>query len=434
MNLTEDQILTLAPDEASKKAGKDLANPAKWVTKGRSTGAVWGECQGSGSKPYQTAIDLSNIAFKCSCPSRKFPCKHGIALGLLFTRNSASFSSTEAPAWVTEWISKRAQKKTEVEEKVKEKPVDEAAQAKRQAAREQKVADGLDELLRWTKDLVRGGILNVPEKGYPFWEGMARRMVDAQAPGLAGLVKGLGNTNFFKEGWQTPFLDGLLNLYLLAKGYQNKDHLSPLLVQDIRTWIGFTVNAEELKAQTGVLDHWLVVGKQVTNDDNLTVERNWLYGINTGQFALVLQFIIRGQNATLLLSPGMCIEAEVVYYPSVAPMRALVKRHISSTIKTELNGLASWKEVAEAETALCATFPVRSDRPYAVAGVTPVQSNGRWWLKDSRGDMVYLKEDFASLWKLLAVSGGYPLDMVVVGRETEYEPLGVWSAQTYKPL
>jgi hypothetical protein len=32
VNLTEDQILTLAPDEASKKAGKDLANPAKWVS------------------------------------------------------------------------------------------------------------------------------------------------------------------------------------------------------------------------------------------------------------------------------------------------------------------------------------------------------------------------------------------------------------------
>jgi hypothetical protein len=434
VNLTEDQILLLAPDEASKKAGKDLANPSKWVTKGASAESVWGECQGSGSKPYQTAIDLSNLAFKCSCPSRKFPCKHGIALGLLFARNSTAFSSTESPAWVAEWIGKRAQKKTEVETKVKEKPVDEAAQAKRQATREQKVADGLDELLRWTKDLVRGGILNVPERGYPFWEGMARRMVDAQAPGLAGMIKSLGNTNFFKEGWQTPFLDGLLNLYLLAKGYQNRNNLSPLLVQDIRTWIGFTLNQEELKARTGVLDHWLVVGKQVTDDDNLTVERNWFYGINTKQFALVLQFIIRGQGATLLLSPGMCIEAEVVYYPSVSPLRALVKRQISSTAKGEINGFASWKEVAEAETGLCENFPVRSERPYAVAALTPVQYNGRWWLKDSSGHLVLLRENFAGLWKLLALSGGHPLNMVVVGKEMEYEPLGVWSAQTYKPV
>lgn len=433
MNLTEDQILLLAPDEASKKSGKDLANPAKWVTKGASTEALWGECQGSGSKPYQTAIDLSNIAFKCSCPSRKLPCKHSIALGLLAARNSAAFAATKAPAWVSEWIGKRAQKEEKMPE-TKDKPIDEAAQAKRQAAREQKVADGLDELLRWIKDLVRGGILNVPEKGYSFWEAMSRRMVDAQAPGLAEMIKALGNTAFYKEGWQTPFLEGLLNLYLLAKGYQNKETLSPLLVQDIRTWVGFTVNQEELKLQTGTLDHWLVVGKQVTDDDNLTVERNWLYGINSKQFALVLQFIVRGQGAALLLSPGMCIEAAVVYYPSVTPLRALVKGQSSSATRVEIKASASWKEVAETETGLCEAFPLRSERPYAVSGLTPVQYNGRWWLKDDGNDLVQIKEGFAGLWKLLALSGGWPLNMVLIGKEGAYEPLGVWAAQTYKPL
>jgi len=49
-----------------------LANPAKWVSKGANEQALWGECQGNGSKPYQTQIDLSNIAFKYSCTSRKF--------------------------------------------------------------------------------------------------------------------------------------------------------------------------------------------------------------------------------------------------------------------------------------------------------------------------------------------------------------------------
>ena len=104
MNLTEDQILTLAPDEASKKAGRDLANPAKWVTTGATETAVWGECQGSGSKPYQAGIDLANLAFKCSCPSRKFPCKHGIALGLLYARGSNSFTTTAAPPWINRLV------------------------------------------------------------------------------------------------------------------------------------------------------------------------------------------------------------------------------------------------------------------------------------------------------------------------------------------
>jgi hypothetical protein len=431
VNLTEDQILTLAPDEASKKAGKDLANLSKWASKGANEQALWGECQGSGSKPYQTTIDLTNLAFKCSCPSRKFPCKHGIALGLLFVRQSSLFTKTEAPAWVTEWISKRAQKEEKKAEK-KDKPVDEAAQANRQQAREQKVADGLEELLTWIKDLVRNGIINVPDKGYVHWDGMAKRMVDAQSPGLAGMIRGLGTINFFREGWQSVFMDSLLNIYLVAKGYQNKETLDPLVVQDLRNWVGFTQSQEELKEQQGILDTWLVLGKQVSEEDNLTVERNWLYGINTNQYALVLQFIVKGQGATVLLSPGMYIEAELVYFPSASPLRALIKRQTGTTAKAPLHLFGSWKEVAEAEAAVCSAFPVRTERPYVITEILPVQYNGGWWLKDANNNLAAIKEDFGSIWKLLALSGGHSLNMAVVGKENRYEPIGVWDAQTYK--
>ena len=75
LNLTEEQIIQLAPDAASVKAGKGLAVPSvkagkglavpgKWVLLACSERAVWGHCQGSGKNPYQTAIDLNDIAFK----------------------------------------------------------------------------------------------------------------------------------------------------------------------------------------------------------------------------------------------------------------------------------------------------------------------------------------------------------------------------------
>src|SRR6185436_6036947 len=78
MNWTEEQVLSLAPDESAKKSGRELASPSKWVSRSANEKALWGECKGSGANPYKTQIDLSNIAFKCSCPSRKFPCKHGL--------------------------------------------------------------------------------------------------------------------------------------------------------------------------------------------------------------------------------------------------------------------------------------------------------------------------------------------------------------------
>jgi hypothetical protein len=433
MNLTEEQILTLAPDEPSKKAGKELANSSKWVTKGFNDQAIWGECQGSGSKPYQTQIDLSNIAFKCSCPSRKFPCKHGIALGLLYARQQSSFIQTEMPAWVSEWINKRSEKEEKKIEK-KDKPVDEAAQAKRQQAREQKVTDGIEELLTWIKDIIRNGIINIPEKNYQFWDGMAKRMVDAQSPGLAGMVRGLAGINFFREGWQSNFLDAVLNIYLVAKGYQNKDSLEPLVLQDLRNSIGFTINQDELREQQGTKDLWLVAGKQVSEDDNLTVERNWLYGINSNQFALILQFIIKGQGASALLSPGMFIEAELVYYPSAAPLRALIKQQVTANEKSLHRSFDSWGEVVEAETAICSQSPVRNERPYVIRELLPVFFNNCWWLKDRNDDLISIREDFSKIWKLLALSGGSALDMVVLGSENNYQPIGVWHNQIYKAI
>jgi hypothetical protein len=84
LHWTAEQILKLAPDAVSAKAAQGLLAPKKWTSLGANESVLWGACQGSGANPYQTQIDLAEPAFKCSCPSRKFPCKHGLALFLLF--------------------------------------------------------------------------------------------------------------------------------------------------------------------------------------------------------------------------------------------------------------------------------------------------------------------------------------------------------------
>src|SRR5687767_7589875 len=105
-----EQIIALAPDAASAKAGSALANKSKWVTLGGNERVVWGECLGSGKNPYQTQIEVTEPAFKCSCPSHKFPCKHGLGLFLLWVAQESAFTQKEPPAWVTEWLAKRHSK------------------------------------------------------------------------------------------------------------------------------------------------------------------------------------------------------------------------------------------------------------------------------------------------------------------------------------
>ncbi|WP_344295063.1 SWIM zinc finger family protein, partial [Streptomyces synnematoformans] len=117
-----DQVLGLAPDASSRTAGSKLAAAGPWAESGAAGGAVWGLCRGSGTRPYQTVVDLQGPAYKCSCPSRKFPCKH--ALGLLLRWAGGEVPETppaaEAPGgegdggavpeWAAEWLASRREK------------------------------------------------------------------------------------------------------------------------------------------------------------------------------------------------------------------------------------------------------------------------------------------------------------------------------------
>lgn len=97
MELTSESVLALAPDASSVKAAPSSAQTRPVATLGFNENAVWGECKGSGSKPYQVEADLSGPVFKCTCPSRKFPCKHSLALLLLRVQQEAAFTRAKRP-------------------------------------------------------------------------------------------------------------------------------------------------------------------------------------------------------------------------------------------------------------------------------------------------------------------------------------------------
>ncbi len=99
---TQEQILSLAPDASSAKNGKSLAVRHKWLSLSYNEQAIWGECQGSGKNTYRTQIDITEPAFKCSCPSRKFPCKHGLGLFLIFANTKDNFHNSTPPDWVSQ--------------------------------------------------------------------------------------------------------------------------------------------------------------------------------------------------------------------------------------------------------------------------------------------------------------------------------------------
>ncbi len=431
MTWTEEQIIALSPDASSAKSGKDLAKPAKWVTTGVSERALWGECQGSGSFPYRTQIDLRDTAFKCTCPSRKFPCKHGLGLFLLYIHQSGTFGLAQEPDWASEWLDKRGEKVQKKAEPQTAEVPDGKAQARRIEARRAKVEAGIEEIELWMKDLIRNGLITAPEKSPKFWHTASSRMIDAQAPGLAGMIRSLGEINYFSDNWQSQALTQLAKLYMAVQGFKRIDTLPEALQADIRSIIGWTLKAEELKAHAGIHDHWLVLGRQTEQEGDITVQRNWLYGVNSAQFALILNFAYRTQTIDVSLVPGTAMEAELVFYPGNLPLRAVLKDRVQTVEFSNLPGMASWQSVAHQYAAHCSLFPWLNQWPVIVDNITLFLLEKRWVLADRDKRIAPLDKRFDKIWKVLAYSGGYPLPMFFIRESNHFLPLGLWYKGRY---
>ena len=427
---TTDSILGLAPDPASAKAGQALASPRKWATLGSTDAAVWGECQGSGKNPYQTQIDLNEPAFRCSCPSRKFPCKHALGLFLLLANQAASFTEHSPPGWVTEWFSSRANRaerkaaKAESQGAQAEKPVDEAAQRRRAASRQSKVTAGFAELEVWLRDLVRHGLAALQSNPPSFWEQQAARLIDAQAPGAARMVRDIAGAAAHTRDWQSRLLERLAKLYLLVEGYKRIDTLPGETQADMRAAIGWTVSQNELLDGKGVHDTWLVAGQRTEEEDRLRVRRTWLLGETSGRSALVLQFAHGNQPMDATYMVGSAIEAELVYYPSAHPLRAMVKVHGPVNPKAaSLIGHLEFDAAIAAFAGALARNPWLEQYPVALGSVIPLRRDGRWVLRDAAGSLAPVANRFKKAWELSAVSGGHPLSV-----------FGEWDGERLLPL
>ncbi len=435
---TTEQILALAPDASSTRAGKDLATPRKWLSLGHNEQAAWGECQGSAKLPYQTQIDLSEPAFHCTCPSRKFPCKHALGLFLLLESQPDAFSQKTPPDWVTEWLTARTQrtqqraKKEKKKEKRTESVADPDAQARRAAERQAKVAAGLKELELWLHDLVRHGLATVQGQPYSFWEAPAARMVDAQAPGMARLLREMAGIPSSGEGWQARLLERLGRLHLLLEGFKHLDLLPPETRADLRTQIGWTQNQEEFLGEPGLRDRWLVLGQRVEEEDRLRVQRTWLLGRDGGRAALLLHFAHNSQPLDTTLVPGISLDAELVFYQGAYPLRALIKnRHAPPTPLDAAPGYDNISDATGAYAAALARNPWLERFPVALQAVIPTHCDGKWAVRDSAGHCLPLAPRFERNWQLLALSGGRQLALFGEWDGDHFLPLSVWAEGSF---
>jgi hypothetical protein len=418
------RVEQLAPDAASFKAAQGTAKPGKWNNLGRDARLVWGECQGSGSNPYQVRADLVDVTYKCSCPSRKLPCKHTLALLLMLAAGSVKEGAP--PEFVNEWSANRAKRAEAKQVKAaaaSDKEVDKEAQAKRIEKRETRIGDGLAQLETWLADIVADGLAATRAQGEAFWEKMAARLVDAQAAGLARRVRELGWASASRE-WQTELLAGIARLQLLIDGYRALDRLPAPLAAEIRSMIGWTQEQAQLREREGVRDHWQVIARRQTHDETLTTQTTWLHGANSRKFALVLEFAVGAQPLPITYSVGQVLDAELVFFDGEPTIRALEKaRHGSEPRRVELPDGAGVAALQSTFAAALARNPYLDRLPFVLSGVRPVLApDGRLQLRDDAGRSVFVAATCRHQWELIALSGGRALCL-----------FGEWNGRVFDP-
>jgi hypothetical protein len=291
--LSVDQINQLAPDPASLKAGREQAKPAKWRGAGSREAFVWGEIQGSGKEPYRTVVDTSGPAYHCSCPSRKFPCKH--SLGLLLVAAEAGLPQGEPPQWVGEWSAKRASaagKKAERDKPAEAETPEQAAQkqaavARRAERRDDLMTEGLEQLRLWLEDLLAQGLAWLQAQPAKFWSDQVARLTNAQLPGAARMVEDAYELAHSGEGWADRLLGELSRLHLLCRAWAGRDRLDAPQLAELRSTLGQTVPQETVLAQEGMRGTWQVLARVYEERDKLKTYRHWLWCHETGRIAQI---------------------------------------------------------------------------------------------------------------------------------------------------
>ena len=166
MKLSEQWIISQAPNSSAVQNGKKLSQKGSFfnLSKLNDDTLFWADCAGSGKNPYHTSVDFideTSPVFRCSCPSRQFPCKH--AIGLTFEiLQEKEFKVAEIPNDLAEKRSKQAARKAKKEQSLSNgentekmpKKTNNAAKAKKI----KKQLEGLDKAEQLIIDLLSHGV------------------------------------------------------------------------------------------------------------------------------------------------------------------------------------------------------------------------------------------------------------------------------------
>jgi SWIM zinc finger len=437
-----EQVVALAGSSARFGAGEAVALPSRWSRLGASGRAVWGCYQGSGSEPYDVAVDHVEVAERCTCPSRSRPCKHVVALLVLWVRGHVH--TVAEPDAVSAWIDRQRLRLSEQraaatggddspslgtgDDGDREPASAEAPGGARDEQRNERIerlVGGLVELDRWLEDRLRLGLADPSVARYATWDEVARRLTDARAGALANRVRRLAGRVGAEVEWHDHVLAEMGILHLLAQAGQRVARLPGDLADGVAVACGWQVRKADVESSAPVTDHWLVAGRSDTREDLVEVRRVWLRGTRSGAWAMVLSFAAYRQALDSSLEVGTVVHADLHRYPG-SGQRALVgsthdvDQSAPSVLAAAAQAATSTSGACEQIGTVLAAEPWLERAPTIVTAAV-ARRGGHWVLTDASGSLPITEESAHgdAVATLLAASAGQPLTMTI-----EWTPRG----------
>jgi hypothetical protein len=285
------------------------------------------------------------------------------------------------------------------------------------------VAAGLEEGALWLRDTVRQGLTSPAVSTPSHFEGLAARMVDAQAPGIARRLRQMAETLHDGAGWQERQIERLAALHLIVEAYGRLDTLPEAVREDVLAAVGFNLKKEELPTHLQVADHWSVVAQERYQEDRLGVQRSWLWGRESGRWAMVLAFSVMNAPFDPVIFPGTAFAGTVAFYPGAEALRALpVERDQAPFSGVAAVSPCAWtvRQALDDIANRLARCPWTELAPVVIDGAR--LAGPAWQVVDAAGDRLPLLPSFVP-WRWLAMTGGAPATLI-----------GEWDGHHLRPL
>jgi hypothetical protein len=241
--------------------------------------------------------------------------------------------------------------------------------------------------------------------------------------------------------WQINALRIAAELFLLIEAFKNSEKLSPEWQLTIKNLVGWNQSQKELLQNPDaekVKDVWIALGQEQEESEGITIQRNWLWGTKTNRSALILNFGTPFSPLENTVIPGTILEAELAFFPSVTPHRAVVnlQKGYQETFLTQPHSANTWNTAYQQRTEQIAKYPFVYDIPMIINDLRLVLDKKQSILCDTEGYFQVTsptwKED--KMLTLYALAGANPQTIAGVFRRDGFLPLGIFQGDTYLML